>query len=84
MSEGPLTTITDMERQALTVWGATFSAQMRDTVLVIRHYDSAPRSDESGRPWALPVEDAVKLRELLNEAAEREALARTLTGDNNE
>lgn len=76
--------LTVEERDGLTCWGDTFSAQVRDTVdmegneapvLVIHHYADAPRSTEDGHPWELPQHDAEKLRELLNEAAERGVIA---------
>lgn len=58
-------------KQSLTVWGATVSAQMREGVLAVHHYDDAPRSTEDGKPFLLPVADAVLLRDVLNAATER-------------
>lgn len=58
-------------KQSLTVWGETYSAQMRDEAFAVHHYDGAPQSVEDGQPFMLPVPDAVLLRDLLNAATER-------------
>ena len=58
-------------RQSLTVWGETFSAQMRDGQFLVHHYDDAPRSTENYEPYVLPVRDAVLLRDVLNAATDR-------------
>jgi hypothetical protein len=63
--------ITDQERQSLTVWGETFSAQIRPGGMAFYVRPEAPRSTEDGRPVLMEWHDVAKLRELLNEAATR-------------
>jgi hypothetical protein len=63
--------ITKQERQSLTVWGETFSAQIRPGGMALYIRPEAPRSTEEGRPFLLEHADVAKLRELLNEAGDR-------------
>lgn len=75
MSAAVTNPLTDEERQGLTIWGETISAQIRDEsdgrklALYIR--DDAPRSPENGHPAIVSPSDVLKLRALLNEAETR-------------
>jgi hypothetical protein len=67
-----------MERDGLTIWGETISAQARDYgdppvkwSLALHIRDDAPRGSEDGHPVEVPPGDVEKLRELLNEMAAR-------------
>ncbi len=57
--------------EGLTVWTGTVSMQMRDGQVALHVRDDAPRSSEDGRPVLMPVEDAVRVRDLLNVATAR-------------
>jgi hypothetical protein len=63
--------ITDQERQSLTVWGETFSAQIRPGGMALYMQPTAPRSNEDGKPYLMEHADVAKLRALLDEAATR-------------
>jgi hypothetical protein len=63
--------ITPEERMGLTVWGETFSAQIRPGGMALYMRPEAPRSTEDGQPYLLEWPDVAKLRALLNEAEER-------------
>ena len=63
--------ITPQERESLTVWGETFSAQIRPGGMALYMRPEAPRSTEDGKPFLIEWHDVAKLRELLNEAAAR-------------
>lgn len=63
--------MTAEERQGLTIWGETISAQVRDNgAIVLHHMDGAPTA-ESADLFAIPADDVAKLRALLDEAANR-------------
>lgn len=59
----------------LTMWGRAAWFQIRDTqggpTLVVMIRDDAPRSSENGHPAILPVDDLMRLRDLLNVATAR-------------
>lgn len=65
----------DHMHDTLTVWGDSFSAQLRDyvsgTALALHIRDDAPRCDEDGHPYQLSTADAVLLRDVLNAATAR-------------
>lgn len=59
-------------REALTIWAARISAQVRNhDEVVLFHYPGAPRSTEDGKPFQLNTLDSVLLRDLLNAATTR-------------
>jgi hypothetical protein len=63
--------LTPEERESMTVWGETFSAQIRPGGMALYMRPEAPRSTENGRPYLLEWQDVAKLQELLNEASRR-------------
>lgn len=62
------------EREGLTIWGETISAQIRDGEMALCVREDAPRSTEDGRPVIVSAGDVLKLSELLSEARGRFAL----------
>lgn len=63
--------LTDEERQGLTVWGETFSAQIRPGGMALYMRPEAPRSSEEGQPYLIEWPDVAKLHALLDEAKTR-------------
>jgi hypothetical protein len=63
--------LTDQERESLTTWGETFSAQIRPGGMALYMRPETPRSTEDGQPYLLEWHDVDRLRELLDEAARR-------------
>jgi hypothetical protein len=55
----------------LTMYGKAVSVQVRDSYIALSLHDDAPRSNEVGDPVAIPMEDARRLRDLLNVATAR-------------
>lgn len=63
--------ISPQEQQSMTVYGETFSAQIRDNTMAFHFMEDAPRSTEDGHPVIMPPHDVIKLRMLLEEAQRR-------------
>lgn len=64
--------LSNEERQGLTIWADTFSAQVRDKgQLAICIRDDIPRSSEDGNPVILDSKGVLKLAALLAEARGR-------------
>ena len=80
--------IDEQERESLTIWGKTLSAQMRQyskivdwetyetgnpyPVMMLHIMEGAKRGPENGHPVEVPLNDILKLGDLLNEWYERE------------
>ena len=62
------TALTDQERESLTTWGETFSAQIRPGGMALYMRPEAPRSTEDGQPYLIEWADIAKLRALLDAA----------------
>lgn len=61
--------------EGLTVWTSTVSMQVRDHQVALHVREDAPRSSEDGHPVLMTVEDAIRMRDLLNVATARGQLA---------
>lgn len=58
----------------LTAWGPNASYQVRDDCLAFHVMENAKRSSEQGQPVLMTLDEARRLRDLLNVATARGAL----------
>lgn len=63
--------LTMEERDSMTIWAETSSAQIRPGWMALYMRPEAPRSTENGQPYLIERADLAKLHALLDEAHTR-------------